>query len=356
MWAEGVDADVLVVDQLSAPVPLLRLLGARVLFYCHFPDLLLAPHASALQRLYRAPVDWLEEVTTGMSDRVLVNSEFTAGVYARTFPRLARRLPAAVLYPSINLAKYDRPGEAAAERAALPAASRKAAPGRLALLSINRFERKKNVALAVRAFVLLRELVPREVYARAQLVLAGGYDPRVRENVEYHEELRAAAEDAGLSVADYPDLTAQVVFLRSFTEAQRTLLLDHCAGVVYTPANEHFGIVPVEAMYASRPVIAANSGGPLESVLHGKTGYLCPDTPAAFAEAMREVVTDPERSRRMGERGRTHVIERFSLSAFGDTLEGEVRALGAGRGAASRAWAAVLVLLVMLLPSLWLLR
>jgi hypothetical protein len=28
--------------------------------------------------------------------------------------------------------------------------------------------------------------------------------------------------------------------------------------VVYTPVNEHFGIVPLEAMYARRPVIACN--------------------------------------------------------------------------------------------------
>lgn len=36
--------------------------------------------------------------------------------------------------------------------------------------------------------------------------------------------------------------------------------------VVYTPANEHFGIVPVEAMYARKPVIACNNGGPTESI------------------------------------------------------------------------------------------
>jgi alpha-1,3/alpha-1,6-mannosyltransferase len=43
---------------------------------------------------------------------------------------------------------------------------------------------------------------------------------------------------------------------------------------MYTPENEHFGIVPLEAMYMGCIVFACNSGGPLESVEDGKTGYL----------------------------------------------------------------------------------
>ena len=67
--------------QVSACVPVLLLLTrARVLFYCHFPDQLLATERSgALKRFYRAPIDWMEEKTTGMAHRVLVNSRFTGG-------------------------------------------------------------------------------------------------------------------------------------------------------------------------------------------------------------------------------------------------------------------------------------
>ena len=63
-------------------VPLLRALTvARVLFYCHFPDLLLSARQGALHRAYRAPLDWVEERTTGAADRVLVNSAFTQGAW-----------------------------------------------------------------------------------------------------------------------------------------------------------------------------------------------------------------------------------------------------------------------------------
>jgi alpha-1,3/alpha-1,6-mannosyltransferase len=54
------------------------------------------------------------------------------------------------------------------------------------------------------------------------------------------------------------------------------LLLENTQILLYTPENEHFGIVPVEAMYMGCIVIACNSGGPLESVDDKVTGFLLP--------------------------------------------------------------------------------
>ena len=39
------------------------------------------------------------------------------------------------------------------------------------------------------------------------------------------------------------------------------------------------GIVPLECMAAARPVVAVASGGPLETVVHEETGFLCEPTP-----------------------------------------------------------------------------
>lgn len=73
--------DVVVVDQVSAVIPLLQwFLGVPVLFYCHFPDCLLANPRSTLHRLYRWPIHHLEESTTGMADEIVVNSRFTQGM------------------------------------------------------------------------------------------------------------------------------------------------------------------------------------------------------------------------------------------------------------------------------------
>lgn len=68
--------DVYFVDQLSTCIPFLRTFAkTRVIFYCHFPDKLLAGgsyvegkiqrNGGLLKRLYRIPMDYLEEVTTG---------------------------------------------------------------------------------------------------------------------------------------------------------------------------------------------------------------------------------------------------------------------------------------------------
>lgn len=89
--------------QVAAVVPLLKLLlpGMRVLFYCHFPDLLLSQRGSFIKSLYRMPLDYLEEVATGSADLILVNSNFTAGVFGQTFKRLAAQgVQPAVLYPA----------------------------------------------------------------------------------------------------------------------------------------------------------------------------------------------------------------------------------------------------------------
>jgi glycosyltransferase involved in cell wall biosynthesis len=48
-----------------------------------------------------------------------------------------------------------------------------------------------------------------------------------------------------------------------------------CRALVFI-ADEDFGIVPVEAMSAGRPVIAWSGGGVLETVRHGESGVLFP--------------------------------------------------------------------------------
>lgn len=73
----GPKSDVIFVDQISACIPVLKLASAKVIFYCHFPDMLLTQRKSILKTIYRAPIDFIEEKTTGLADLILVNSKFT---------------------------------------------------------------------------------------------------------------------------------------------------------------------------------------------------------------------------------------------------------------------------------------
>lgn len=73
-------------------------------------------------------------------------------------------------------------------------------------------------------------------------------------------------------------------------------------------------------MAAYKPVIACNSGGPVESIKNGVTGFLCNPTPLEFSQAMFKLVKDPQEAERMGREARRHVTESFSTKTFGQQL------------------------------------
>lgn len=301
------NANAVIVDQVSTPLLLLYLLDYPSLFYCHFPDLLLSSGRGGLKGLYRYPLDWLEEFTTGLADVIFVNSGFTKQVFRSTFKGLKKRDPV-ILYPSLATAAFNQAGSR-------PTALSSALAPKSFFLSINRYERKKNLGLAIESFA---ELSAGSRAAGISLVMAGGFDPRVDENVEHHDELVRLANDCGNQVA------GQVEFLKSPSDAEKVWLIKNALCLVYTPANEHFGIVPLEAMYCGTPVLAANSGGPTETVVDAVTGWLRPPTSQAFSEAMQGVLDHRPQLPDVGRAGRARVEQHFSFKAFGDRLEGAV--------------------------------
>ena len=308
--------DVIVVDQVSACIPVLKIFSnARIFFYCHFPDLLLSQRSNLLKSMYRLPLDILEEATTGFADATFVNSEFTAKTFSSTFSILSYICPTPkVLYPSLNFSAFDVTPVSVADL--VPS-------GACMFLSINRFERKKNLPLALHALANLRKLLKPKAFSRVHLVMAGGYDPRVVENVEHYEEL--------VSVTKELDLVGCVTFKRSFSDEEKVGLLNRATALIYTPTNEHFGICPLEAMYMGRPVIACNSGGPKESVADCVTGYLCEASSEAFASKMELLVQNEHLQSTLGESGRKRVVALFSFAAFTKQLNQAVCQLGAQR-------------------------
>ena len=124
------------------------------------------------------------------------------------------------------------------------------------------------------------------------------------------------------------DAAADILFLLNFSGARRSALLTarSTLALLYTPANEHFGIGPVEGMLCGLPVLAANSGGPTESVVDAppaeKTGWLRVPVPAVWAEALEEIVelSEGERSA-LGERARRRAREKFGMEAMARDME-----------------------------------
>lgn len=80
--------------------------------------------------------------------------------------------------------------------------------------------------------------------------------------------------------------------------------------------------VVLEAMAASCPVVATQSGGASEMVVEGETGYLIPINDLdRGVNALNKLILDRELRERFGNAGRDRVLEKFSLETFGENIE-----------------------------------
>jgi glycosyltransferase involved in cell wall biosynthesis len=95
---------------------------------------------------------------------------------------------------------------------------------------------------------------------------------------------------------------------------------------------EPFGIVLVEAMAASLPVVAVASGGPLEIVDDGVTGVLI-DAPGAEAIAREagRFASDPELRAEVARAARRRFEDRFTARRMTAELEAGLAQAQSGR-------------------------
>ncbi len=97
----------------------------------------------------------------------------------------------------------------------------------------------------------------------------------------------------------------QVRFLGPAVGEEMRSAYQRCRFVVYLPFEEELGIVPLEAMGAGKPVIAADEGGLRETILPGKTGFLVNDE-AAFQKAAQQLIASEEICQTLGQAARAH--------------------------------------------------
>ncbi len=205
------------------------------------------------------------------------------------------------------------------------------------LVSFNRFEAKKNVALAIESFAEIKRggLVPGSVAQQLRLVVGGGYDDAQADNRDTLSANQALCDRLGLSYNTLKNTSSppapenvDVLFILNFTTEQRSTLLlsPHTLALLYTPTNEHFGIVPIEAMACGLPVLACNTGGPTETVVEGGTGYLRPPVAEEWAPALAGLINlSNEERARFSKNGKTRVREQFSSSSLGRELDASCR-------------------------------
>lgn len=85
---------------------------------------------------------------------------------------------------------------------------------------------------------------------------------------------------------------------------------------------EPFGLVVIEAMEFGLPVIATNHGGPIEIIDDGIDGYLVGyENAEEMAERIIELMSNVEKCREMGEKGKKKKRKKFSVPAMVKSIE-----------------------------------
>ena len=211
---------------------------------------------------------------------------------------------ATVLYEGISLTEFHEDVSGLRIREALGVGARVPLVGFVA-----RLDPWKGLDVFLRAAALIRERFP-----DAHFLVAGGA-PKGFER--YETKMRALTACLGLSScvhfsgwqfgqADIPELMASIDVLS------------------HTSINpEPFGLVLIEAMAMSRPVVATRMGGPLEIVADGISGVLtAPGEPRENADAICRLLADPALCRQIGLAARKRVEEMFPIQGFRRKLTG----------------------------------
>ncbi len=205
-------------------------------------------------------------------DRLATNSRSTG----RYLQAVYGRKPDRIVYPGVNLPVSVSPP-----------------PFSDQILFVGKLWKHKRVDLIIKALSQL---------PRGELIVVGEGPEKPR--------LRRVARDLGLD--------GRVKFLGQVTQERLEKLYAECTVCVYTPVREPFGIVPLEAAAAGRPVVATEGGG-YNEILDGSCAFFVPASPEAIAKGIQAVFDDAGLALRMGEAGR-RIAARYTWDRTASTL------------------------------------
>ncbi|MEJ8293831.1 glycosyltransferase [Delftia tsuruhatensis] len=245
------DANQVIYSGFYAPLAVYSQRGGLRIYYCHtVPRFAYDLYADEIRKLpfllrplYALFMWWFRgryEAAIRRMDKILVNSE-----NVRKRLKIYTGLDSEVLYPPVathNFRKLSDQGY---------------------YLSTARLVPNKRVEVIVRAFM--------KMPGKRLVVVSGGPE------LERLKLLAAAAKN--------------IVFTGWQTDEALHKWVGHAKAVIYLPVDEDFGMSPVEAMAAGKPVIGVAQGGLLETIEEGKTGFLLenPPTPDAVIAAVEKV-------------------------------------------------------------------
>jgi glycosyltransferase involved in cell wall biosynthesis len=253
-----------------------------------------------------SPRNWMDRLATSIPSKgVLTLSR--AGDRAQAALRPSR--PTRMIYPSVDLSRFSPRDPVASTQAketlSLPTSAR-------IVGLVARLQRWKGIHVAIDAFPGVMRTFP-----DALLVVVGGSH---FSEPGYQSELLKRA--SGLGIADNVVLVGLQRDIPSWLSAMDV--------VVHASFDEPFGISIIEAMAMGRPVVASDSGGPLEIIEDGTNGLLFrTGDQDSLAHAVERVLSDPQEAARLGRNARLRA-EEFSSDRFAAEIGRALGSLVAG--------------------------
>jgi phosphatidylinositol alpha-1,6-mannosyltransferase len=178
--------------------------------------------------------------------------------------------------------------------------------GKKVILTISRLIPRKGQDTVLKALPAVLRSVPDAVY----LIVGGGPE---------EARLRNLAHELGVE--------GSVRFVGSIPNVD-TVDYYHASDLFVMPNRqmpngdiEGFGLVFLEANVCGKPVIGGRSGGAVDAIAHGESGYLVdPTDPADVAARLTELLQDSGRAAQLGAAGRERVLREFTWDRSGGVL------------------------------------
>jgi glycosyltransferase involved in cell wall biosynthesis len=169
------------------------------------------------------------------------------------------------------------------------------APATPFVLSVSRQVTQKGTDTLLRAFAL----VHREFSGLSLVIIGDG--PVLEQNKALARTLK---------------IEKQTIFLGDMSRAEVLPFFEACTLFVLPSRAEPFGLVPLEAAYFKKGIVATSVGGIPEIIIDGVNGLLVePDDPVRMSECITALLNDPHLAGRLG----TRAHQKLRRGFFGKT-------------------------------------
>ena len=154
----------------------------------------------------------------------------------------------------------------------------------------------KNLHTAIKALYILRKKFSRDV----KLIISGSINDQV-----YWKNIQEMIKSLELGKC--------VKHIGFVSDKELWSLYRNAVCHWFISYSEDFGLTALESMSQETPVIASNDGGARYTVIDGETGYLVdPNDAHSFAEKTAYLLDNPDMRKKIGKKGRRHVLRNFT--------------------------------------------